>query len=1257
MLPHARISNVSEKSEGDPSTEVESALLKLVTAKADEWCRELMDFTKRNRLLYFRHLKKGTLDLADANQSALDDLVAGRQVSLRKLFSFADDKALSEFRDRVRIIQAKRKENEEERSIETLHLALGEVTWDETGGSGNKIMPDSFVPPAAPLILIPLKISTSQGREDYVFTASIDDYIVNPVLVEFLKAEMKFDLLPKQDEETEDEPGITEILPLLKNRLSGLRGSRVRDLSVIANFTYAKLAMVQDIQDDLLAMSQHKMIQALCSVREAIESIRGHYVDPPLDAPNRVPPADEFLVLDADSSQNRIINAIIERRSFAFDGPPGTGKSQTIANAIGAMVARGYSVLFVAEKRAAIDVVIRRLNDVGLGDLVMDYHGTGHKKKELLDKIRTVLPLIQQSDSKGYKAPELESSRKRLVEHSDKLHSKLPNIELSPYELLCKRSEHAEIGDVGFVLPGASELTIRDVESCERNLRLFDQQGGFIGGRGAAAWRRLTDRDVRSIDEYVEQLNRIRVEVMPSIEDTEQVLAGLNLGNASTVPAAIAALPILASILDVQDRFGYPICVADITRLRSQLSGANGIVSGFIRALFSGSARSGRNEVRLLTGKRLSTRKASLAVEEVSECVGRWTSLGMPASSAPDVSGNGSLRRIAGAWKKLDGIIREVSVFPELNIAAGESIESIQRTVKDLLSFTSYARMLTQARTSEKFLVQQGMERLIEIARERGLGVEAICSSVWLSWLDSYIERDALSVLRPRSAELAELRTVSEIFAHHDAQHIAKTPRRILQAWRENYRLKAIQFKEQERALAMVLNKKRKVPPLKDIFRNSQDVICAIKPVWVMSPLSVSMLRPKAGSFDVVIFDEASQILPWDAVTAIKASRQVVVAGDDQQLPPTTFFAGSDREEEADMFEDEGDNEAHLQDFESILAFMKSVVTRPVQLQWHYRSRDERLINYSNKKIYQSLITFADSSSDSVLRFVRVPDGPDTVSKNASNIAEVRTVCDLIEEHAALRPHESLGVIALGTNHADAIDAELRRRRETNETLDVFLQAHSEEPFFVKNLERVQGDERDAIILTVGYGRGPDKQMRYTFGPINQKYGVRRLNVATTRSKNRMTVVATFGSDELRPEMCSAGGLEFLRGYLQYAESGGSDLGSAETSVEMNAFERSIFNRLSAAGLEVEPQYGVGRYRIDFAVRSRLDKSKFALAVECDGASYHSQPTARERDRLRQAALERRGWKFHRIWSTDWFNDPDSCVDSVLASLAVAETT
>jgi very-short-patch-repair endonuclease len=234
-----------------------------------------------------------------------------------------------------------------------------------------------------------------------------------------------------------------------------------------------------------------------------------------------------------------------------------------------------------------------------------------------------------------------------------------------------------------------------------------------------------------------------------------------------------------------------------------------------------------------------------------------------------------------------------------------------------------------------------------------------------------------------------------------------------------------------------------------------------------------------------------------------------------------------------------------------------------------------------------------------------------------------------------------------------AIEEALIRARSTNNALEeFFLQDHGNEAFFVKNLERVQGDERDCIIMSIGYGRGDLGQVKYTFGPILGTKGERRLNVATTRAKLRMTSVATFSAMDLDVTKTATGGAAFLREYLAFVESGGRELPDVGmTRVEMNPFEQSVFDQLTRKGIMMIPQYGVGNYRLDFAVQNPVKPGAFVLALECDGRSYHSLPTARERDRLREAALRQRGWEFHRIWSDHWFANPEAEISRVLVAV------
>jgi very-short-patch-repair endonuclease len=278
---------------------------------------------------------------------------------------------------------------------------------------------------------------------------------------------------------------------------------------------------------------------------------------------------------------------------------------------------------------------------------------------------------------------------------------------------------------------------------------------------------------------------------------------------------------------------------------------------------------------------------------------------------------------------------------------------------------------------------------------------------------------------------------------------------------------------------------------------------------------------------------------------------------------------------------------------------------------------------------------------------VYVPWEPQHASEESSS-AEVRRVVELIVEHAAEHPEHSLGVIAMGIKHADRIDGTLRLALRERPDLEDFFDESQTERFFVKNLERVQGDERDAIILTVGYGKGDRGQMRYAFGPLNEEGGARRLNVAITRARHRMTLASSFTAAEMDPEKTRRGA-ELLRLYLAYAETRGERLDrQAAESPELNPFEIDIRDALQAAGIPLICQYGVSGYRIDFAAKHPEQPGRLVLAIEADGASYHSAQTARDRDRLRQEQLQRLGWRFHRIWSQDWFTHRESEIERAL---------
>lgn len=484
-------------------------------------------------------------------------------------------------------------------------------------------------------------------------------------------------------------------------------------------------------------------------------------------------------------------------------------------------------------------------------------------------------------------------------------------------------------------------------------------------------------------------------------------------------------------------------------------------------------------------------------------------------------------------------------------------------------------------------------------------------------------------------------------FKELDEERIRFAASRVRRAWAERAVAAMNEHRNEEYIVRSEAEKKRRHRPLRQLFAEASHVLTAVCPCWMASPLSVSQLLDAKRSFDFVIFDEASQVLPEDAIPAIMRGSSLVVAGDRWQLPPTTFFASADDDE---LPGDETSSD--VEGYESLLDTTNSFLPS-WHLNWHYRSRDEALISFSNHHIYKDrLVTFPGPGGPPVVRHVLVEQPPGADGQEESCSAEVRRVVDLVLEHAEKSPRKSLGVITMGIRHADrvqrAIDEALSERPE----LAGFFDPNADERFFVKNLERVQGDERDSIILTVGYGKDRAGNLPFRFGPILSSGGRRRLNVAITRARQELTVVSSFSHLDMDMAKIKPGtGVEMLRDYLEYAASRGKRLGCpTSTDFPMNAFEAEVFDVLSSKGIPLVPQVGASGYRIDLVAQHPKQPGRYVLAIECDGASYHSSPTARDRDRLRQQQLEKLGWKFHRIWSTDWFMRKDEEVQRAVTA-------
>ena len=561
----------------------------------------------------------------------------------------------------------------------------------------------------------------------------------------------------------------------------------------------------------------------------------------------------------------------------------------------------------------------------------------------------------------------------------------------------------------------------------------------------------------------------------------------------------------------------------------------------------------------------------------------------------------------------------------------------------------------------KKSISEKGLDKILYEIKNNYFEIEnahhAYLKRFYLTWLGYIYPKDPVI----SGFDGTNHQQVIEIFQDIDKSSVRKSHTRIRERLlsdpsRPNHSLMNAPNSSELGILMREIHKKRRHMPLRQLFSKTPNIILRLKPCMMMSPLAVSTyLNTQDIKFDLVIFDEASQVRPYDAITAIYRCKQLVVAGDQKQLPPTSFFERSLAEDE--LSSDEMIPDEKISDYESILDVCLTVGVTQKGLRWHYRSRREPLIAFSNMNFYNNeLITFPsieDTGTVPAVLFDFVENGVWKSGQNGGfNRHEANRIANLVMDHFRHNPKKSLGVIAFSQKQQHAIINELERLRRSDLSMEEFFDEDKEEPFFVKNLENVQGDERDYIFLGVGYGPDESGKVAMRFGPLNRQGGERRLNVAVTRARQSITVVASMRSHQIDPNRTSSNGVRLLRAYLDFAERGVEALGSQVTQISEadydSDFEKCVAESLRAKGMEVRTQVGCSGYRIDLALVDPENPGRFVLGIECDGATYHNSATARDRDRLRQDVLESLGWKIIRIWSTDWIKTPSQQVERVI---------
>ena len=1246
------------------SRELNPEVRRIVDAARGVWIRRLIDHSRANSLLFYRDLRVGTLDLT-AQTDAVGRLLAGDRLAVESLASGGPHmespdpvvraRAEAEVRKKVMsalvALQRKALSNLEEKGIETLYLAMGMATWPAADGGR---------PYDGPVLLLPARIETRGRAGDDLRLAVAGEPQVNPVLIYVLEENyaVRINAASVLSEcSGEDESGQWRIdsdgvFARIEHAATSVPGFKVMRRVILANFQFAKMAMVEDLKRNGESIASSAIVAAVAghspsrqTLAEAVSDVEGVQLD-------ERPASDDYLVLDADSTQHRAIVLVGKGQNGVVQGPPGTGKSQTISNLIAQSVAEGRRVLFVAEKRAALDAVIKRLThpDVGLGHLVLDLHGASVSRKDVMARLAHALQQIRNAvpaDGVETVHREFEARRKQLNQHARRMNERRRPTGLSVNRMIGRllRLPVAARSAVSLRGETLAALTAERADQVRRCILEGAANPTLLLGTDSSPWNNADIIDGHRAQEALDLAMQAASELWPQFEKLlVKVAQTLGVRSSGTLDETAAFLGLLRSVRQIREQYKSEVFSAGPGELARVLEpAARGLVARSWAFVSSAAYRAARKRLiglRATPAPAVTLREEALAAEEA---LSRWRAVGaaseMPAEAGEEAQLATAFTTLSEAVNAL-GAITEGGSFLELPLAAMASrlraLATDQRTPYRLPGVHAVRSRLQAA----------GLGGFVNDLRERGVAPEHWADRFDYIWLNSALEQ--VLAIDPDLASFNG-RTHEQIvsdFIQLDRERVRLAAVRVRRLHAERAIEAMNQHFGQTNLVRTEASKKSRHIPVRELLARAPDVLTRIAPCWVASPLSVSQLFDgDRRHFDIVVFDEASQILQEEAIPALYRAEQVVVAGDRHQLPPTTFFATA-IEGEDDITADDDDGRdamatatAAIGGFESLLGTLEAFLPNWL-LEWHYRSEDERLITFSNTHIYSGrLVTFPSARGSEAIRHILVPHDPALGGQEESASREVDEVVRQVLQHSETRPHESLGVITMGIKHANRVQAALDRALDLGPDLSEFFSLDREERFFVKNLETVQGDERDAIILSIGYGKVANGDLPHRFGPLTQDVGYRRLNVAVTRAKRRVCLISSFSHDEIDLNRSGSRGVQLLKAYLEYAASGGRRLPEQEQAGELglNVFEADIRDALEARHITTRPQFGASRYRIDLVAMHPEKVGRPVLAIECDGAAYHSSATARDRDRLRQTHLQRLGWRFHRVWSTDWF--------------------
>ncbi len=1222
----------------------------------------------------------------------------------------------------------------QEGGANTLYLALGFLLWKQKEKDDRRFR--------APLILLPVTLERRSVRSGIRMASHDDEPRFNTTLLEMLRKDFQIDIPGLDGPLPTDHSGIdvAGIFTTIRKAVKETPGFEVIEDVILGHFSFAKYLMWKDLVDRADALRNNAVVKHLLDTPREPYSSDIEFVGPS-QIDRQYQPSDLLTPLPADASQLSAIATADRGKDFIIIGPPGTGKSQTISNLIAHLLGKGKTVLFVSEKTAALEVVYRRLKDIGLDRFCLELHSNKARKADVLAQLRNAWINQKCFDAAAWEseATRLRVLRDRLNAVVDRLHLVRRNGMTAHHAIGVKVRDGALAARVTFCWPSADLHDTARLQAMREAVEKLRAQAAAVG--------KISDHPFRFVEwgdwspqwetQIVRQAGLLSHAAMALEGTCRSLLEAAGIGVPDRTMSRLDALAELSLVLtesyrkqtsfaldqNGQDRIdaigeatsrlqAYIAASADLScayesmawrkidggdiekrwqeaeaswwpmswfarrRVISDIK-ASGALGMPDPASDAGTLKKLRTEGEAIDrfgtllsdltvwqghttapdallalkalGQRIRTAVGRLADDTAALASIRGKMRSLLAEGNDLLAPDAAVGRAADAYLKAHHAFQEACAEFEGN--AGQSFrEEIAGSDKILELIRQTADTITERhaelnswcgwyrrRTEALGLDLAPLVEAIEQGRIPTDEIEATFEAAYCTWWSGAVigEDDVLKMFSvpEHAATIEKFREIDSRFQKITAEYIGAKLAGHLPAPDD------ITRKSTWGILRHELQKKMKHKPVRQLVQEIPDVLMTLTPCLMMSPLSVAQyLPPHQALFDVVIFDEASQITVWDAVGALARGRQAIVAGDPKQMPPTNFFARSD---------DDASGEIDVEgDLESILDEMLGASIPQRTLNLHYRSRRESLIAFSNSRYYNNdLITFpAPIHPDHGVRLVR-SEGFYARGQSRHNEGEAKAiVAEILGRLASDDPEvsrQSIGVVTFNSEQQTLIENLLDEARSRNPEIEwAFSRDTTLEPVFVKNLETVQGDERDIILFSITYGPDQGNHITMNFGPLNRNGGERRLNVAMTRARSEMIVFSTLTPDQIDLSRTQARAVVDLKHFLEFASRGPSALGAAvhEPGGECESpFEAAVARALRDKGWIIHPQIGVSAYRIDLGVAHPDAPGIYLAGVECDGAMYHSSHVARERDKIRQSVLEGLGWKLLRVWSTDWW--------------------